>query len=256
MNKYSHSKTQCKYCGSKDFEEIFKFNPFSVIKIDTLLISSRHMFRAPYSVHEKSGLVSVLIEPNKVMEFRKKQAKPERISFPEKLKFLDDQNADPGEGKELIIRSLDYSPNINDELSIKKKEYKIPEQAVPETMFPPCIKKILDGLEDGRKRALFVLTNFLSSSGWDFEDIENLIKEWNSKNLQPLRKNYIISHLSYHKKRKKNYPPPNCRKFYQDFQICFPDNLCQKIKNPLSYSKIKSFYLNKNLKKKKKLLKI
>ena len=35
------------------------FNPFSLVDIDTVLISSRHLFRAPYSINEKSGLISL-----------------------------------------------------------------------------------------------------------------------------------------------------------------------------------------------------
>ena len=34
-------------------------------------ISSRHLYRMPYSLHEKSGLVSIPFNPEKVMLFRK-----------------------------------------------------------------------------------------------------------------------------------------------------------------------------------------
>ena len=35
------------------------------LEIDTVLISSRHLYRMPYSLHEKSGLVSLPINPGK-----------------------------------------------------------------------------------------------------------------------------------------------------------------------------------------------
>jgi len=48
----------------KPFNEIIKknkFDPYSVIEIDTLLISSRHLYRMSYSLHEKSGLASGML---------------------------------------------------------------------------------------------------------------------------------------------------------------------------------------------------
>ena len=39
------------------------------LEIDTVLISSRHLYRMPYSLHEKSGLVSIPLDPEKVMAF-------------------------------------------------------------------------------------------------------------------------------------------------------------------------------------------
>src|SRR3989344_7528451 len=40
-------------------ERVNNKNPFSIVDIDTILISNRHLFRAPYSYHEKSGLISI-----------------------------------------------------------------------------------------------------------------------------------------------------------------------------------------------------
>ena len=45
---------------------------------------------------------------------------------------------------------------------------------------------MLEGMADGRKRALFVLVNFLSSCNYSNEEIEVLIKEWNQRNREPL----------------------------------------------------------------------
>ncbi|MEK6899766.1 MAG: hypothetical protein AABX05_01450, partial [Nanoarchaeota archaeon] len=66
--------------------EILDVEPF--LEIDTVLISSRHLYRMPYSLHEKSGLVSLPISPDKVMEFEKAMAKPEAILAPMFI-FLD-----------------------------------------------------------------------------------------------------------------------------------------------------------------------
>ena len=46
------------------------FDPFAVIEVDTVLISSRHLFRSPYSINEKSGLVSVVLPREKIKQFK------------------------------------------------------------------------------------------------------------------------------------------------------------------------------------------
>ena len=127
------------------------------------------------------------------------------------------------------------------------KEVEIPENAIPEKFFPPCIQNVLKGLEDGKKRSLFILTNFLTSVGWDYNKIEEKLKQWNKVNNEPLREVVLVGQLRYHKQKKKKILPPNCQNgmYYKDFNICKPDQLCSKIKNPVQYAKRKTYYLNK-----------
>ncbi len=48
--------------------------------------------------------------------------------------------------------------------------------------FPPCIKGLMEGVKsDGRKRALFILLNFLTGVGYDTNSIEKIISEWGKK---------------------------------------------------------------------------
>jgi len=39
--------------------------------------------------------------------------------------------------------------------------------------------------------------------------------------------------------------------YYKDMAICLPDNLCEKIKNPVQYAKRKARYYKPNKKQKK-----
>jgi len=243
----------------KSFNEIItdgNFDPFKILEIDTILISSRHMYRMPYSLNEKSGLVSLPIDPNKVLQFNKADAAPEKIKVNE-FKFLDRSNVVKNEAGKLILQAYDFSPkDIAEEDSemektfmrssgkIKYDEMEQFQQAVPEDFFPPCIKMILNGLQDGKKRSMFILVNFLSSCNWEHEKIKELLHEWNKKNPEPLREVLINGQMRYHQQQKKSAPPPNCsnKMYYQDFHICKPDSLCQKIKNPVSYAKRRVFY--------------
>ena len=240
----------------KKFNELVKhnnFDPFSILEVDTILISSRHLYRTPYSFNEKSGLVSVPVNPSKVLDFNKLIANPSNVIV-SKFKFLDRTKAVHNEAKKLIVEAFDYEEK-KEEIKIKTGfKYDEIKEALPEQFFPPCIKLILNGLDDGKKRALFILVNFLTSVGWGYDKIDERLREWNKKNKEPLREVYLIGQLRYHKTHKTKVLPPNCsnKMYYQDFHVCKPDGLCEKIKNPVNYSRRKTFYLNKDNKKSSK----
>ena len=96
---------------------------------------------------------------------------------------------------------------------------------------------MLKGLRDGRKRALFILMNFLKTMNWRYDEIENFLLEWNQKNDPPLKENYVKTQLRWFKNKKMVYTPPSCDNsiYYKDIGVCEPDNLCSKIKNPTQY---------------------
>ncbi len=213
--------------------------PFLVI--DTLLISSRHMYRMPYSLHEKSGLASVPVDADRIMEFSKEHAVAEKVkvgAYP----FMDRVNARQNEAERLFLAAYDFGKKQTVKVEAEKDsgsrgEYEEIEGKIPRQYFPPCIKKMLEGMADGRKRALFVLVNFLSSCNYGNDEIETIIKEWNQKNREPLPHLSISSHLSYHKQGKKVLPP-NCSNasYYKEVGIeCTPE--CGRCKNPVAEAK-------------------
>ncbi|NQU98376.1 hypothetical protein HQ533_02830 [Candidatus Woesearchaeota archaeon] len=232
-------------------DQVEKLDAEPFLDIDTILISSRHLFRMPYSFHEKSQLVSVPLNPNKVLSFKKEDAKPENVVVKEV--FLD-RNAEANEASKLIIQAFDFEIKEIEEKKEKKVEYEDITDALPEQLFPPCIKRILKGLEDGRKRSIFILINFLSSVGWNKDEIEDKLKEWNKNNREPLRGAYIQGQLKSSKYKKEKIPPPNCENigYYQSVGVCYPDEICKRVKNPIQYTKIKAKELLKQSKKPKK----
>ncbi len=244
----NYSITEIKKQTGKKFEEIVqdgKFDPFSFVGIDTILISSRHLYRMPYSFNEKTGLVSVPINPNRALSFVKEIAIPKNVKV-SKFVFLDKRKSKDNEARELLIQAFDFYLK-QEERKTEDNTYDIPPEAIPEKFFPPCIKKILAGLEDGRKRSLFILVNFLTSVGWSYDQIEPFLEKWNKRNKEPLRDVLIKGQIRYHKQKSKKILPPNCNNplYYRDFRVCFPDNLCKKIKNPVNYSRAKTRYLKK-----------
>jgi hypothetical protein len=229
-------------------DKIPKLNVNPFLEIDTILISSRHLFRMPYSFHEKSELISVPLDVNNILHFEKEMAKPEKVNVTHP--FLDRKVSSPN--AELLLRNaFDFAPQNTsfsslDEKALlessKEKNYALPDKAIGEEHFPPCIKLIFEGLEDGKKRSCFALINFLASAGWDYEMIEQRLLQWNEKNKEPLRPQYILGQVRYAKQQKKILPPPSCNNpnYYKGLQVCKPDELCARIKNPLQYAKSRS----------------
>ncbi|MFH1801279.1 MAG: hypothetical protein ABH804_00380 [archaeon] len=209
---------------------------------DLVLVSPRHLFRTPYSLHEKTALASVVIEPEEIKSFEIKDADTMKIQI---KNFLPD--AEEGEASELLMQALDWhKENSKSEDEKKNFDFKIIKlENLSEKNFPPCVQRILNGLSDGRKRAVFILINLFRSVGMEKEELEKRIYDWNEKNNPPLKKGYIQSQLAWAYKRKP-IMPPNCREFYQGVGICTPDELCRKVKNPVNYTIKKSLIGEKN----------
>ena len=209
---------------------------------DIILVSPRHLFRMPYSLHEKTALASVVLSPEEIAEFQLIDADPLKAKV---RNFMPD--SEEGEASELLMQALDWAKEnkVGGE-SIGKAtgeyaNYKpIKLDNLKEENFPPCVKEILKGIGDGKKRALFVLINLFRSVSMDKEELEKRIYDWNKKNEVPLKEGYIKSQLSW-SYRKKPIMPPNCKEFYQGIGVCVPDDFCGRIKNPVNYVVRKSF---------------
>ena len=213
-------------------------NPFKIVDVDPVLISPRHLFRLPYSLHEKSHLVSLPLRSEEIDNFRKENADPEKVRFIRD--FLD--KAEPGEADLLVTEAVDWAVNNRKDTARKAKRNFIFKKAVPLELAPPCVHNILKGLPDGKKRSLLIMINYLSSLGWKWEDVTEALLKWNEKNTPPLREVYIKSQIRWHMNRKKTMPPPNCQSpgYYESFRVCTPDKLCggskKTIKNPVNYA--------------------
>jgi hypothetical protein len=225
-----------RYENNQYGDKLAKLNVDKFLEIDTVLISSRHLYRMPYSLHEKSGLVSLPINPDKVLEFEKTMAHPDKVLTP--IHPFLNRNVKSESARRLLIQALDFEVKLEEEREITKEfEDIVIESPIKEDFFPPCVKKILTGVTDGKKRSVFILSNFLGKIGWNKQEIEFFINNWNKeKNIEKLREVYIKGQLHHLKPGDKL--PPNCSNeaYYKDLNICHPDSLCQKIKNPVNYT--------------------
>jgi hypothetical protein len=218
-------------------------NPYSIVDVDPVLISPRHLFRLPYSLHEKSLLVSLPLREGEIEGFRREDAAPEKVRF--MRGFLDKYEED--EASLLVTEAVDWAAKKNVEAErVARRGPEMPRAAVPLLFAPPCIKAILEGLQDGRKRSLLILENYLSSLGWNIKDIEAEVLKWNQKNSPPLGESYVRGQIAWHVRRGKPVPPPGCGKegYYESIGVCHPDFLCggekKTVRNPVSYARRKA----------------
>ncbi len=215
--------------------EVAKLNVDPFLEIDTVLLSSRHLFRMPYSLHEKSGLASIPIDPESVLLFEKPMAEPEKV-VPTMIFMKRDVEES---ARRLLMRALDFEVKLEEERVEKTYEEIDIKSPITQEFFPPCVQKILGGLEDGKKRAVFIMMNFLGKIGWSKEEIELYLKEWNKKNPEPLREVYFNGQLHSFEAGAKL--PPNCdnEAYCKGIGVCEPDNFCKYIKNPVNYTILK-----------------
>lgn len=247
--KSSKEIYSCEFCNknSNKNPEIFskiREKTEKFIDADIILVAPRHLFRMPYSLHEKTALSSIVIDKDKIKDFQLTDARPLKVKV---KNFYPDSKEN--EAKNLLLQALDWKeqrdkskhniPNLNapNLQSSSAKDYKDVKLAnLTEDLYPPCVNLILKGVkQDGRKRALFILMNFFKSLKFSDEEIYEKINSWNEKNYNPLKLGYIQAQINWYKKNQARLPP-NCDKpNYKDIGVCHPDELCRQIKNPINY---------------------
>ena len=202
---------------------------------DLILVSPRHLFRMPYSLHEKTALSSVVLTSEKIEKFELKDADPMNLSSENLKNFIPDSKEN--EAKELLVQALDWAKDKNPEEEKKnfKKEFQqIKIENFSDSYLPPSIQKILQGVQDGKKRSLFILLNLFRAIGMDKNEIEKRIYSWNEKNGVQLKKGYIQAQISWAYKNKIVLPPNFDKDYYKGIGI-LPTLEELRFKNPVNY---------------------
>lgn len=238
---------ECSACRSREFATP-EVDIESILHLDVQLISSRHMFRSPYSLHEKTGLASVVIPEAALGIFEKEMARPEYLARMHPFLSGDVRaRAQSTQGHALLLEALRRYEEEETRTYQYSDEVELPEEAISEEHFPPTIMRILQGtttggepLKDGRKRSVLILINFLRCMGWDQQSVENRLYAWNRTLEDPLRDVYIKGQLR-HAFRNAPVLPPNydTKEYYLDIGVYEPDALERTLKNPVQYARRK-----------------
>lgn len=223
--------------GAKQLLEVLEeppvqMSPYYFVEVEKDW-GARHLFRMPYSFNDKTWLVSVPLSEGELDQFKPDDATPSAVLKRRKKIFI--KPAEENEALDLLTEALDwYASQKKEEKKPEKKQRINWERKVGEKLFPPCIKFILSGLPDGRKRSLFTLISFMRMMNWSWSDIEQRLWEWNKKNNPPLPDNIIIGQLRWNQQQKQRLPANCTNEQFYGF-CCNKDDLCKNIKNPVTY---------------------
>lgn len=117
--------------------------------------------------------------------------------------------------------------------------------AVESDMFPPCMMHAISNVRAGVNLAhsmRFALTSFLLNIGMSVDDIISLFNVSPDFDLEKTR--YQIEHISG--SSGTEYKPPSCSTM-RTYGNCYgADELCSKVKHPLTYYKRKTWFKHKN----------
>jgi len=134
-----------------------------------------------------------------------------------------------------ITRKIETIKNLTFSRREKIKLEEIPKEVVIEA-FPPCIKALYDMLSSGRHLShigRFTLTSFLVNIGMPTESIINLFRNLSDFNERLTR--YQVEHIAGERGSRTRYTPPKCETLKTHGVCQNPDELCRRIRHPLSY---------------------
>jgi DNA primase large subunit len=140
---------------------------------------------------------------------------------------------------ELLKTRIDTISKLLDENRSKLTSSDLPSKVIIDVL-PPCIARAFKGLMTGRRAAhmeRFALTSFLIHAGMEIDDIVKLFVSVTDFDETFTR--YQIEHIAGLRGSRTKYTPPTCSTLRTHGVCINPDRLCQYVKHPLGYYRIK-----------------
>ncbi len=131
-------------------------------------------------------------------------------------------------------RLAEYTAPIKSELEVLKARQKVDLGKIEEGAFPPCIKGMLSQVARGANlahSARFALTSFLLQVNMPVEGVIGLFNT--SPDFDEERTRYQVEHIAG--ASGTNYKPPSCATMTTYGNCPGEDELCKRIRHPLSY---------------------
>jgi DNA primase large subunit len=148
--------------------------------------------------------------------------------------------------KRLEVKELPKFPPKIIELAEKIKQLSVEKigkaemegfpKTIVQTAFPPCIQALYQAFSSGHHLShvgRFTLTSFLINIGMPSETVVELFKNFSDYNERLTR--YQVEHIAGEKGSRTRYIPPKCDTLKTHGVCTNPDELCEKIRHPLSY---------------------
>jgi DNA primase large subunit len=147
--------------------------------------------------------------------------------------------------KKLDVKGLALPENIVKRVSVLKQLFsrqrgKIRLEEMPKEVviaaFPPCIKELYNAILSGRHSShvgRFALTSFLLNIGMTVDNVVDLFRTLSDFNERMTR--YQVEHIAGGKGSRTKYIPPKCETLRTHGVCPGMDEICRKIRHPLSY---------------------
>lgn len=127
---------------------------------------------------------------------------------------------------------------INQILAQRRRETQVEEfpKSAVSIAYPPCVKRLYDSLLTGQHishMGRFTLTSFLLNVGVKADELTEMytsISDFDEKLTQ-----YQVEHIAGEKGSRIRYTPPNCSTLKTHGLCQSTDELCTRIRHPLSY---------------------
>jgi DNA primase large subunit len=136
--------------------------------------------------------------------------------------------------EKICSRLEDYMKPLRSDLESLRARQRVDLGRVEEGAFPPCIKKMLQEVSKGANlahSARFALVSFLLQINMTPEQVIDLFNT--SPDFDPERTHYQVEHIAGASGTK--YRPPSCATMATYGNCPGEDDLCRRIKHPLSY---------------------
>jgi len=139
----------------------------------------------------------------------------------------------PPEVKKVFGKEIE---EIKKKVSFREEKNRMEE--VDASLFPPCIKNLISATKSGMNVphvGRFTMVTFLNAVGMEVDEILKIFSASPDFNEEKTR--YQIEHITG-KISGTDYAPPKCDTI-RTWGLCFPDDLCRRVRHPLSYYRLK-----------------
>lgn len=172
----------------KDLNGIFKtiaeqIKTFSIHKtVDLKIYDNKRLFRVPNTINSSTGLYKIMLTPDELINLTEQDIK-NLAKQPRNLTLKDKPVYNPMAGNQ-YLKAIENYEKLAKEFASREKGFRYRKTL---NVVPECIQNILEnGAEEGsRNITIACLTSFYRESGKTFEEIVDLMTEWNSKNAKP-----------------------------------------------------------------------
>lgn len=228
----------------KDIEaQFFQEHPMHKdrVKFDAL-DNEKRVFKTLLSIHKKHPYAVIPLNPSHIhIDFNRAKlpVSDEVLSEAEKWYTTHDKDGTVF-GRRLDVYTRDVLNKYN--CHVESGHIEISETPIPMDCFPPCIKNILkrNDINAGKTRAITLLATFLGQCGWSGTDAQEMFSR-KAADIKAFTSNIFESWF-------RRMSTPSCqtirtmgggfpRMEMGELNICTPDNVCRKIKNPYWYAK-------------------